>query len=138
MTARSPMTHATRALLAASILICPLAPTAHADVSAALPPLVPLAGGAVAVGLASAGIWSGLDTSKAHDAYVKNPTHEVFTQGRSKQLRTNILFGSAVAVGATSAVLAIWWTHWGSGETPPAVSLAPMAGGGLVTYGASF
>jgi F0F1-type ATP synthase membrane subunit c/vacuolar-type H+-ATPase subunit K len=101
-------------------------------------PLVPLTGGAVAVGLAGVGIWSGFDTNKAHDAYLENPTHEAFTQGRSKQLRTNILFGSAIAVGVTSAVVAIWWTRWDSDETPPAVSLVPTAGGGLVTYGASF
>ena len=103
-----------------------------------LRPLVALTGGAVAVGLAGVGIWSGLDTRKAHDAYVKTPTHEAFKDGQSKQLRTNLLFGSAIAVGAASAVVAIWWTRWGSGETPPGVSLAPTAGGGLVTYGASF
>ncbi|HEY0484451.1 MAG TPA: hypothetical protein VGD37_43320 [Kofleriaceae bacterium] len=103
-----------------------------------LRPLVALTGGAVAVGLAGVGIWSGLDTRKAHDAYVANPTHAAFTEGRSKQLRTNVLFGSAIAVGVTSAVVAIWWTRWGSGEAPPAVSLAATAGGGLVTYGASF
>jgi hypothetical protein len=103
-----------------------------------LPPLAPMAGGAVAAVLAGVGIWSGLDTNKARDAYVKNPTHQAFTQGRSKQLRTNVLFGSAFAVGAASAAVAIWWTHWGSGETSPEVALAPTAGGGLVTYGASF
>lgn len=103
-----------------------------------LRPLVPLTGGAVAVGLAGVGIWSGFDTNKAHDAYVNHPTHEAFTQGRSKQLRTNILFGSAIAVGLTSAVVAMWWTRWGSDEAPPAVSLVPATGGGLVTYGASF
>lgn len=107
-----------------------------------LPPFVPLAGGAVALGLTGVGIWSGIDTNKAHDAYVNNPTHDAFVAGQSKQLRTNLLFGSAVVVGAASAVVALWWTHWGplwgAGETPPAVSLAPTAGGGLVTYGAAF
>ena len=102
-----------------------------------LPPIVPLVGAAVAVGLAGTGIWSGLDTNKAHDAYVKNPTHEAFTQGQSKQLRTNLLFGSSIAVGVATAAVAIWWTRWGSSETP-GVALAPTAGGGLVTYGASF
>ncbi|TMQ02354.1 MAG: hypothetical protein E6J90_48860 [Deltaproteobacteria bacterium] len=100
-------------------------------------PIVPLIGGAVALGLAGAGVWSGLDTNKAHDAYAANPTHQAFTQGQSKQLRTNILFGSAAGVGVASAVVAIWWTRWGSQEVPP-VSLAPSPGGALVTYGASF
>jgi len=101
-------------------------------------PLVPLTGGAVAVGLAGVGIWSGFDTKKAHDAYLMNPTHETFTQGRSKQLRTNLLFGGAIAVAVTSAVMAIWWTRWDSDETPAPVSLAATAGGGLVTFGATF
>jgi hypothetical protein len=102
-----------------------------------LPRTVPLAGAAVAVGLAGAGVWSGLDTNKAHDAYVKNPTHQAFTDGQSRQLRTNILFGSAIAVGAATAVVAIWWTRWSGNETP-AVALAPSSDGALVTYGRRF
>jgi hypothetical protein len=102
-----------------------------------VPPIAPMIGGAVALGLAGVGVWSGLDTNKAHDAYVANPTHQAFTQGQSKQLRTNVLFGSAIGVGLATAVVAIWWTRWGSQEAP-AISLAPSPGGGLVTYGASF
>jgi len=102
-----------------------------------LPRVVPLVGAAVAVGLAGAGVWSGLDTNKAHDAYVKDPTHEAFTAGESKQLRTNILFGSAIAVGAATAVVAIWWTRWSGGEAP-AVALTPSSGGALVSYGRRF
>jgi hypothetical protein len=100
-------------------------------------PLVPLVGAAVTLGLAGAGIWSGLDTNKAHDAYLKNPTHDAFTEGESKQLRTNILFGSAIAVGAATAVVAIWWTRWDTTEAPP-VSLAASPAGALVTYGGRF
>ena len=102
-----------------------------------LSPVFALAGAAVTAGLAGVGIWSGLDTNKAHDAYVKNPTHAAYTAGQSKQLRTNILFGSSIAVGAATAVVAIWWTRWGSGETPP-VALAPSSSGALVTYWGSF
>lgn len=102
-----------------------------------LPRAVPLAGAAVAVGLAGAGLWSGLDTNKAHDAYVKDPTHPAYTEGRSKQLRTNILFGSAIAVGAATAVIAIWWTRWSGDETPP-LALAPSSDGALVTYRGHF
>lgn len=102
-----------------------------------LPRTVPLAGAAIAVALTGAGLWSGLDTNKAHDAYVQDPTHEAFTAGQSKQLRTNILFGSAIAVGAATAVVAIWWTRWSGSETP-AVALAPSSDGALVTYGGRF
>lgn len=102
-----------------------------------LPRVVPLAGAAVAVGLAGVGVWSGLDTNKAHDAYVKDPTHPAFTSGQSKQLRTNILFGSAIAVGAATAVVAIWWTRW-SGDETPALALSPSSDGALVTYRGHF
>jgi hypothetical protein len=102
-----------------------------------LPRIVPLTGVTVAVALAGVGVWSGLDTNKAHDAYVKNPTHEAFTAGQSKQLRTNILFGSAIAVGAATAAVAIWWTRWSGSETP-AVALAPLSDGALVTYWGHF
>lgn len=101
-----------------------------------LPRVVPLVGAVVAVGLAGVGVWSGLDTNKAHDAYVKNPTHDAFTAGQSKQLRTNLLFGSAIGVGAATAVVAIWWTRWSS-ETPT-VALAPSSDGALVTYWGHF
>jgi hypothetical protein len=102
-----------------------------------LPRMVPLVGAAVAVGLAGVGVWSGLDTNKAHDAYARNPTHEGFTAGESKQLRTNILFGSAIAVGAATAVVAIWWTRWSGGEAPT-VAVTPSSDGALVTYGRRF
>lgn len=102
-----------------------------------LSPVFALTGAAVTAGLVGVGIWSGIDTNKAHDAYVKNPTHAGYTAGRSKQLRTNILLGSSIAVGAATTVVAIWWTRWGSGETPP-VALAPSSDGALVTYWGSF
>jgi hypothetical protein len=102
-----------------------------------LPRVVPLAGAAVAVGLAGVGVWSGLDTNKARDAYVKDPSHPAFTSGQSKQLRTNILFGSAIAVGAATAVIAIWWTRW-SGDETPTIALSPSSDGALVTYRGHF
>ncbi|HMG24332.1 MAG TPA: hypothetical protein VK607_23515 [Kofleriaceae bacterium] len=128
----------------ADVKIAPLAPAVTPAPRPAAPspprglsPLVPLVGAAITLGVAGAGLWSGLDTNKAHDAYAKNPTHEAFTQGQSKQLRTNILFGSAIAVGAVTAAIAIWWTKWDSGEKST-LSLAPSADGAVVTYGAVF
>jgi len=104
----------------------------------ALPRVVALTGAGVALALAGVGVWSGLDTNKARDAYVKNPTHAAYSAGQSKQLRTNILFGSAIAVGAATAVVAIWWTHWTGNETPPPVALAPSTDGAAVTYWGHF
>lgn len=104
----------------------------------ALPRVYALTGAAVAVALAGVGVWSGLDTNKAHDAYAKNPTHAAFTAGQSKQLRTNILFGSAIGVGAVTAAVAIFWTRWGDKENPPPIALAPSSDGAVVSYGGRF
>jgi hypothetical protein len=101
-------------------------------------PTVPLIGAVIAVGLAGAGVWSGLDTNKAHDAYVANPTHDAFTAGQSKQLRTNILFGSAIAVGVATAAVAAFWTRWGNGSETSAISIAPSSDGAVVSYGGRF
>lgn len=129
----APATHAA----APSIEARPTRDRVEPSAPHGLSPIVALTGATVAAALAGTGVWSGLDTNKAHDAYVKNPTHAAFTEGQSKQLRTNVLFGSAIAVGVVTAAVAIWWTRWGSGEAP-AVSLAPSSSGAVVTYGASF
>jgi len=76
-------------------------------------------GGAIATaGLGAATIWSGLDVLSAHDEYKKNPTSEAYNDGRSKELRTNVLIGATSVVGAATAVIAIF-TDWGGkhGET---------------------
>jgi hypothetical protein len=102
-----------------------------------LPPAITYLGAIATVGLLAAGTWSGMDTNKAHDAYVANPTHEAFVAGESKQLRTNLLFGGAIGVGVGTIAIAVLWTRWSSQEAP-AVSVAPTAGGGVMTYGARF
>jgi hypothetical protein len=99
-----------------------------------LSPAVVIGGGVVTAGLIGAAVWSGLDTNKAHDAYVANPTHDAFVAGQSKQLRTNLLVGGAVATGVVTAAVAVWWTRW-RGDDGPAVSLAPTLGGGLLVLG---
>jgi hypothetical protein len=104
-----------------------------------LPPAVPIALGVVAVGLGGVGIWSGLDTNKAHDAYVENPTHEAFEEGRSKQLRTNLLFAGAGVVGLGAVAVAIFWTNWGGDrEEMPPVAVSPTAGGATLSFQGSF
>jgi len=83
-------------------------------------PIVPLIGAGVTVVLAGVTTWSGVDTLKAHDAYVLDPTDAAYEQGRGKQMRTNVLLAVtgvfAIATGAT----AIFWTNWHG--TKPAVN----------------
>jgi hypothetical protein len=103
-------------------------------------PMFTLGGAVVTAGLVAAATWSGLDTNRAHEAYVANPTHEAFLDGRSKQLRTNILIGSAIGAGVVTGVIAIFWTRWsGSREAAAPISISPLEQGGVaVGWGSSF
>jgi hypothetical protein len=95
-----------------------------------LPPAVALAGVATTLVLGTLTIWSGLDTNKAHDAYVDAPSKAGWNEGRSKQLRTNLLLGGTALAGTGTAAVALLWTRWG---TPRANELAVApTGGGLV------
>jgi hypothetical protein len=105
-----------------------------------LPPMVAIGGAAATLVLATLTIWSGLDTNKAHDAYVAAPTHDGWVDGRSKQQRTNILLGTTAGVGLLTVVTAALWTQWSSRHADLAadLALAPTGSGVSVTIGGRF
>jgi len=104
-----------------------------------LSPVVAIVGGALTLGLVGAGVWSGLDTNHAHDAYVASPTSGGWTSGRSKQLRTNLLFGGAAATGVGTALVAMFWTRWrGEHEEHATLKIAPSHGGFAVSLAGRF
>jgi len=103
-----------------------------------LSPAVAITGGAVTLVLGSLTLWSGLDTQKAHEAYVAAPSDAGFNDGRSKQLRTNLLLAGTGASGLTTAVIAIFWTRWRSHGAPPEVSLSTTHGGVSLALGGHF
>ncbi len=114
-------------------------PVAEARAERGLPPAFAIAGGVATLALASITVWSGLDTNDAHDAYVAAPTHEAFTAGQAKQLRTNILLGSSIAAGVGTSVIAVFWTRWRGSPRPPAdVAIRPTNGGVTLSLGGSF
>jgi len=107
--------------------------------SAGLSPAVAITGAATTLVLATLTVWSGLDTNKAHDAYVASPSDAGWTDGRAKQLRTNLLLGGTGVAGVGTALVAGFWTRWGgSPATTPDVAIAPAAGGLTVSYGGRF
>lgn len=114
--------------------------TSHAHPSPPpLPPSVALGAGAVTLILAGVATWSALDTKTAHDAYVAAPSPAGWTDGRSKQLRTNILLGSAAAAGLTTALVAVFWTRWDAPhDRLPDVAIAPERGGLTFSLGGGF
>ena len=77
-----------------------------------LSPYVPLVGLGVTVVLAGLTTWSGLDTLKAHRAYVEDPTDEAYEAGRGKQLRTNVAIGVTAVFAVATAATAVFWTNW--------------------------
>lgn len=104
-----------------------------------LSPYVLVAGGLITAGLTGATVWSGLDTNKAHDAYVANPNHDAFTAGRSKQLRTNLLLGGSIAAGVATIAVGVFFTNWsGEGKRSSAVGVLPSASGVSLAYGGQF
>jgi hypothetical protein len=107
--------------------------------SGGLSPAVVLVGSIATLGVAGVAVWSGIDTNAAHDDYVANPTHDGWEKGRTKQLRTNILFGTAAGLGVATVVIAIFGTRWhGSSHEGPTVSVVPSTEGVTVSYGRGF
>lgn len=109
----------------------------HRDDSG-LPPYVTIGGGALTLVLIGITTWSGLDTDKAHDAYVAAPTAEGWKDGRSKQLRTNLLLGGAATTGIATALIGVFWTRWHGPGDSPEVAIGTHSGGLSVSLGGRF
>jgi hypothetical protein len=72
-------------------------------------------GGVVATALlAAVATWSGLDTLHANDRYQQDPTRAGFEDGRSRENRTNWLFGGTAVVAISTALVGALATDWSS------------------------
>ncbi len=71
-------------------------------------------------------VWSGLDTLSARDTYVATPTETLYRSGVSSELRTNVLVGTAAAVGAATVLIGALFTDWSGPRRD--VALLPTAG----------
>jgi hypothetical protein len=89
-----------------------------------LPRAVPLVGLSLTVVSAGAATWSAIDTRRAHRDYMAEPDHREWLAGRSKQLRTNILWGATAGFGVLT-LLAAYWTNWHPDEAPGRFALVP-------------
>ncbi len=78
-------------------------------------------------------MWSGLDALAGVDAYEAHPTQEGLEEGRSKELRTNLLLAGSAVLAATTVGIALFLTDWGSGATERVgVAFVPRSGGGTL------
>lgn len=90
----------------------PTAPQSTAPPPSGLSPAVFITGSVVTAGLGAALIWSALDTLDGRDAYVQNPTVAGLDDGRSRELRTNVLIGATAGVGLATIVVGAFFTRW--------------------------
>ncbi len=88
-----------------------------------LPPAVFITGLIVTAGLGAALTWSALDTLEGRDAYEANPTQAGLDDGRSRELRTNVLIGATAAAGVATILVGAIFTRW-RGERPSRVEAA--------------
>jgi tetratricopeptide (TPR) repeat protein len=73
-------------------------------------------------------IASGVDTDNALNAFDAKSTPSLLSSGQAKQLRTNILLGSSIALGAATAAVGIWLVDWHSGGQRVQVGFEPPRG----------
>lgn len=111
-------------------------PEPSASSGGGIHPAVFVTGAALTAIGAGVTIGFGVDTLKARDRYVANPTREGYEDGLGRELRTNAFFFGTLAVGLATAILA-FFTDWGGGEQPSlAVGIGPA--GGLVQLRLTF
>lgn len=116
------------------------APVVHRD-GHELSPYWAIGGAAATLVLAGVTTWSGIDTNRAHDAYVKAPTDQGWNDGQSKQLRTNLLLGTTIATGVATALVAVLWTRWSDPAVRSEVAVTPAltpGGGATLSFGGRF
>jgi hypothetical protein len=84
-------------------------------------------------------LWSGLDTLRARDEYVRDPTEARFLAGRELERRTNALAVTTAVLTAASTALALF-TRWGPAEAAaaPQVTLSVGSGFAGVSLAGSF
>jgi hypothetical protein len=102
-------------------------PPPPADDGKPLHPAVFFVGLGLTAGAGGVLAWSGVDTLGAYDDYEAAPTQSALDDGRSRQLRTNVLIGVTAGLGVATAAVGIFATEWSviGSETALRLDVAP-------------
>lgn len=100
-----------------------------------LSPVFVYVGGALALGAGGFAVWSGLDTNKKRDDYLKgstNQTQDAYDAGKSAELRTNVAIAVAGGLALVTTALAVFLVDWGGGSDANRVGVGVGPSGLLV------
>jgi len=91
-----------------------------------LSPAVFYAGAGLTAVLVGINVWSGVDTLNAKSDLPSPPTTKERDDVRSKETRSDVIFGATLLVGAATAAAGLFWVDWGGGGT---ALVSPIPGG---------
>ena len=132
-----------------AVVDAPVAPPAKSS-SKPLPPYVFYAAAGATLVALGVTVWSGVDaennpgtTAVMRDCVGQGTSCAEYQQGRSAQLRTNVLIGTTAALGAATGVIGVFFTQWSGAKTearpaPISGSVMPLPGGGAFSLNGSF
>src|SRR5262249_11258323 len=109
-----------------------------------LSPAIAITGMVFTAAFASAAVWSGIDTLRAHDDFQRQSSHPGYDDGVLREHRTNLLIGATAIVGSATLGLALFGTGWSKAkvpQVPPAaqhVGVLPESGGARLFWQESF
>jgi len=107
----------------------PVKPAAHDEKP--LHPAVFFVGLGLTLGAGGVLAWSSFDTVDAYNEFDQTPTQAGLDDGRSRQLRTNVLIGVTAGLGVATAAIGIFATEWstlGASETALRFEVSPSFG----------